>query len=340
MRLSGLVRSTILLLGCLCTALEAQPRIGIIDFHGRRKVSEDQLRKALGVREGDPLPRSKGDVEETLEQVPNVVQARLEATCCDEGKAILYVGIEEKGAPHFDFHAAPAGIAMLPNEIHDEYARFLSAVNLAVRAGETGEDLRQGHSLMANGGARAHQLRFAELAAAHLSKLREVLRESADEEQRAIAAYVIGYARDKRDVINDLQVALRDPDDTTRNNAMRALAAIAVLGSRQPGGEIKVAPTWFVEMLDSLIWSDRHAAAVTLVTLTETREPQILQHLRERSLPTLAEMARWKHLPHALPAFILLGRALGVSEEQVQAAWSSGDRDAFIKKTLAPPKKK
>src|SRR5260370_19063264 len=46
--------------------------------------------------EGDPLPPSKGDVEDRLEKIPNVVRAQLEAVCCEEGKAILFVGVEEK----------------------------------------------------------------------------------------------------------------------------------------------------------------------------------------------------------------------------------------------------
>lgn len=328
----------LLLLTALAASLAGQPRIGVIDFYGRGKVSEEQIRKALSVAEGDGLPKSKGEVEEKLEQVPGVVRAHLEAACCENGKAILYVGVEEKGGHHFNFNDAPAGAAMLPLEIHDEYTKFLAAVGLAVRAGETGEDLRQGHSLMHNADARRHQERFLGLAKDNLAKLRDVLKNSADEEHRAIAAYVIGYAPHKQDVINDLQGALRDPDDTTRNNAIRSLAAIAIFAVQQPD-EVKVSPTWFIEMLDSLIWSDRHAAAVTLVTLTEGRNPQVLAHLKERAMPTLAEMAQWKHLPHALPAFILLGRAAGYAENEIQDAWTEGNRRAFVAKALKPPKK-
>ncbi len=323
----------------LAAELLAQPRIGIIDFYGRRKVSEEQLRKALAAKEGDPLPRSKADVEEALEHVPGVVQARLEATCCTEGKAILYVGIEEKGAPHFDYNAPPLGTVKLPAEIHFEYEKFLAAVGLAVRAGETGEDLSQGHSLMSNAAVRKHQERFAELAKEHLTGLREVMRGSADGEHRAIAAYVIGYAPKKQDVVNDLQLALRDPDDTVRNNAMRSLGAIAVLAARDPEQEIKISPTWFIELLDSLIWPDRSTAAVTLVTLTEKRDPAILSHMKERAMPTLAEMARWKHLPHALPAFILLGRVAGFPEAEIQDAWSKGEKQAFLERVLKPARK-
>lgn len=306
------------------------PRIGTIDFYGLRKVKEEAIRKALAVNEGGPLPRSKGDTEDAVEQVPNVVAARLEATCCDEGKAILYVGIEERGAPHFNYNDPPAGLARLPEDIHGEYTAFLSAVGLAVRSGNTGESLSEGHSLMADAGVRAHQERFIALAAQHLPKLREVLRGSVDEEQRAIAAYVIGYAKDKEAVLADLQFALRDPDDTVRNNAMRSLGAIAVLATREPDRKLTVAPVWFVETLSSLVWQDRQSAAATLVTITERRDEKVIALLRERAIPALTEMARWKHLPHALPAYILLGRAAGVAEDEIQRAWKDGQRSQLI----------
>lgn len=319
-------------------AIAQAPRIGLIDFYGRRKVPETQVRKALGAQEGDPLPRSKSDVEEAMEKIPNVTRARLEAVCCDSGKAILYIGIEEKGAPHFDYNSLPSGEMNLPPEVHEEYAGFLGAVNQAVRSGQTSENLRQGHSLMNHPEVRAHQEKFLELAKTHLKILKDVLRNSADEEQRAMAAYIAGYVPKKEEVVNDLQYALRDPDDTVRNNAMRALSAIAVLASQEPGLGIKVAPTWFIEMLDSLIWQDRTAAAVALVTLTETRDARVLDHLRERALPSLLEMARWKHLPHALPSFILAGRIAGIPEAEIQEAWKGGDREALLKRVSGEKK--
>ncbi|MBM3813407.1 MAG: hypothetical protein FJW20_17430 [Acidimicrobiia bacterium] len=325
-----------LLLLAALSALGQEPVIGLIDFYGVRKASRDQLRAALGVKEGDKLPRSKGETEERLEKVNNIVHARLEAICCEEGKAILYVGVEEKGAPHFDYFPPPEGAAMLPLEIHDEYVQFLAAVGLALRAGETAEDLSQGHSLMANAGCRKHQERFIPLAETHLEKLREVIRNSFDEEHRAIAAYVIGYApknaRVIPQVVADLQHALRDPDDTVRNNAMRSLGALAVMGAKKPEKWLSISPTWLIEMLHSLIWQDRTTAAGILVTLTEPRDAELLTRMKTRGLEPLVEMASWKHLPHALPAFLLLGRLAGMTDEAIKEAWLASDRAARVKK--------
>jgi len=311
------------------------PVVGIIDFYGRQKVSEEKLLKVLGVKPGQMLPRSKGDVEDALEEIEGVVYAHLEAACCDEGKAILYVGIEERGAPHFIYSGPPAGLELLPMAIHDEYAAFLAALGLAVREGDTAEDLTQGHSLMRNSGARSHQEKFVELARDHLPDLKKVLQHSENAEHRAIAAYVIGYAPKKQLVVEDLQRALRDPDDTVRNNATRSLAAIAVYAQLQPDQELRISPTWFIEALNSLIWQDRITAANTLVGLTEKRDPLILDHLRERAMPALRDMASWKYLPHALPGFLLLGRVAGMPESEIRALWEKGDRISLLKRVDA-----
>lgn len=331
---------TIFLLS-LAPVLAQAPRVSSIDFYGLEHTPENRLRKALGVREGQTLPGSKGDLEEKLEAVPGVVRAHIDAVCCEAGGGVtLYVGIEERGARHFELRDPPDGTATLPETVMENYDRFLRALAAASRDGEAAEDLSHGHSLMQNREARSLQEVFLGYADLYAADLKSVLRTSAGEHQRAAAAYILGYAAKKASVIPDLQYALTDPDDSVRTNATRALNAIAVLASRQPGLGLRVQPTWFIEMLNSLQWSDRLQAARTLVTLTETRDPGVLDTLRERGLASLAGMARWKHLGQALPAFLLLGRVAGVSEQEIQDAWVKGDRESVIDRALNPPKKK
>src|SRR6185503_11408384 len=138
-------------------------RLDVLDFYGLRKVSESQIRKALGVREGDRLPPSKGDAEAKIDQIPGVVESHLEAVCCEDGQTILYVGIEERGAPHFDLREPPAGAMVLPEEIVTVYIQFLEAAHAASQRGSAGEDLTHGHPLMADAPARAMQEMFPAL---------------------------------------------------------------------------------------------------------------------------------------------------------------------------------
>jgi hypothetical protein len=338
-----LLAFTLTLAGLPALAQEAidLPRIGVIDFYGRRTVPEAKLLAGMGLKVGSALPTSKEEVEEKLQAVPGVVAAHLEATCCDAGQVVLYVGIEERGAPHLEYNAAPtAEDVLLPEAIHREYEGFLAAVALAVRSGNTNEDLSAGHSMMSHTGAKVHQLRFIQLADEHLSAIRKVLRNSADNEQRAIAAYVLGYAPNKAAVADDLQWAIRDPDATVRNNSMRALAAFSVLALKDPNSGLKVPATWFIEALNSLDWQDRVTAANILVNLTEGRNAAIFEQIRERALPALVEMAGWKTLPQALPAFLVLGRMASLAETEIQDKWSEGKRAEVLAKFATPASKK
>ena len=316
------------------------PRIGILEFYGVRKVPLSRIQKALGVKEGDPLPSSKGATEERLEAVPGVVRAHLEAVCCEDGKAVLFVGVEERLAQHSELRPAPEGGVSLPAEIVEAHQEFIESLENAVRRGDVSEDLSAGHSLMADPACHTAQERFIGLAELHLAKLREVLKLSADADQRVIAADVIGYAPKKKLVVDDLQYALQDSDDRVRNNATRALRAFAVLAEKDPELGIQVSPTWFIEMLNSIVWTDRIKTLATLVVLTDTRKPEVLQQIRERALDSIVEMARWKSLRHALPAYILFGRIFGMPEEQIHASWLSGKREEFITRALEALRRK
>jgi hypothetical protein len=315
------------------------PTVGVIDYYGLNKVTRDRIQKTLGFKEGDPFPTSKAGVEERLDEIPGVVESHLEAVCCDEGKIVLYVGIEERGAVHFDLREAPEGDVMLAPEITALYRRYFDAFEQAVRRGSTAEDLTHGHSLMADPLVREIQLQFPAVADAHLGELRNVLRNSADDEQRAIATFLIGYASKKDQVAEDLQFALRDADPGVRANAVRAIVALAVYARLNADSGIKLEPTWFIEMLNSLSWSDRERALSALQILTEGRDAPMLEQLRNRALPALVEMSRWKTLEHALPAFILTGRVAGLSEQQIQDAWTRGDRESVIAAAMGGSKK-
>jgi hypothetical protein len=321
-------------------AADSVPRIGSIDYYGLRKVREDRIRKVLGVSAGDPIPPSRGDLEERLEKVPGVVLAHVEAVCCDGAESMLFVGIEEKGAAHFALRTPPAGDAMLPPGVAEQYTSLVQTIETAARRGSTAEDLTQGHPLAADPDARAIQLDFVPFAAKNLARLRDVLRNSADAEQRAMAATIIGYAPDKKAVLNDLEYAVQDPEESVRASAMSALNAIAVLAVKQPGLGIQIPATWFAEMLNSIVLSDRTRATMALINITESRPPATLDLLRERALPSLAEMAQWKSLRYALPAFLLLGRVGGFSEKDIQQIWTNGDRAAMVLEVVAPARKK
>src|SRR5215510_4660067 len=208
--------------------------IGIIDFYGLSKVSAERARTALTFREGDMIPVAGDErraftaaTEDQLAALPGVSQARTNLVCCDNGRAIIYVGIEERGSVTMSFRAAPKGDARLAADIVEAGDELSKALSLAVQRGDAADDRSQGHSLAHDSATRAIQGRFVIFADRDLSQLRHVLRSSSNSAERALAAEVLGYAADKSAVVDDLVYGMSDPSEGVRNNAMRALLAIA-----------------------------------------------------------------------------------------------------------------
>ncbi|MFL6353453.1 MAG: hypothetical protein ACJ74Z_16610 [Bryobacteraceae bacterium] len=322
---------------------DISPRIGVIEVYGARKVPLKKIRSALGVSEGDILPVSREAAEDRISGIPGVVASRIEAACCEGRKMVLYVGVEERDAPHFEFRPAPSGDSALPEDVANNYHALMEAVAASIRGRNADEDLTNGYSLMADPQCRELQEAFIPMLARELAPIDQVLRESQSAEQRAIAAYVLQYAlrdaRSAKTMLDGLQYALQDREDTVRENAMRSLKAVEVGAKLHPEQGIRIEPTWLVELMNSIVWSDRRNASLALVNLTDQRDRDTLELLRQRALASVVDMARWHDLEHALPGFILAGRLAGLDEKEIQAAWISGNREAILERALKPSSK-
>jgi hypothetical protein len=306
------------------------PPINIVDFYGLRSVSEQQITKALLI--SSAVERKARERE--LESLLGVEEVRISIVCCDRGSAIRYIGIREKGAPAIQFRPAPQRKVRLPQDVVQAGVDEQKAISEAVLKGNSGEDDSQGHTLSVDPAARAIQESFITFAARDLKLLRDVLRNSADAGHRALAAQVIAYAANKQAVVNDLVEAMRDQDDGVRNNATRALYVMTLSHQQSTKQPIKIPIRPFIEMLNSIEWTDRNKSSSALVRLTEKRDPAVLSELRHKALPSLIEMARWKSSGHAQASFILLGRIAGFPEDEIFAAWERGDRASFIESAV------
>ncbi len=250
-------------------------QIAIIDFYGLNRLSASDLRRALPFKEGDTLlvtgddrPAALAAAEQDVAKVPGVVHAHAALVCCDEGRAIVFVGIEEPGAPITHFRTRPTGKARLPPDVIRAGQEFSDALTAAVLHGRAAEDDSQGHALFEDPATRAVQMRFVAYAARDVAQLRRVLRESADDAQRALAAQVLAYVFDKQSVVKDLVEAMDDPSADVRNNAMRSLAVFARMAPDRAHAAVRVPYEPFVQLLHSLLWTDRNKAAMALQGLS------------------------------------------------------------------------
>lgn len=331
-----LVLLTFLLLIIFASAAQSQtPSIGTIDFYGLRTVSEDQVREKFGFKESDAMisKAQKLEIEKRLSLLQNVVEAKIVAICClNNQRWMIYIGIREKGTPALKFRPAPKGKIRLPGEIIKLVSDFDEASQQAVSKGDAADDFSQGHSLMKNAEARRIQEKFIPITGENLNLLRRVLRESADAESRADAAQIIAYYKDKKAIIDDLLYAVNDADSTVRNNATRALGGIAIYASQNTEKKISVSYEPFINMLNSIEWTDRNKALLVLSALTEKRDPVLMKLLRERALGSLVEMARWKNDGYSGIPFVILGRMAELPEMEIGKALMTGNRAEEIEK--------
>ena len=306
------------------------PQVRDINVYGQGKLPVERILTAAKVQAGQPLPASKGDIEDRVMQIPGVVEARVEAVCCEGPSIVLFVGIEQREGPHVALRSEPNGDKSLPAGIVEGYRDYLKAVEGGGR-GEKGGPYRL---LLPGVGPAELEQELMPLTDQHLAEIRDVLRNSAETPERAIAATVISYSSKPPTVIDDLQYALQDPDEAVRGNAIRSLNRLALLGARNWKLGIRISPTWLIELLNSLTLSDRLLATSALLTLTDSRDRNILDQIRDRGLPALVEMARWDTLNYALPPFLLVGRIAGLKDEEIESRWSKGERQPVIDQAL------
>jgi hypothetical protein len=335
----GLAAFAVSVLGTVCPVDSQEFTIGIIDLYGLGRVSARQVREALTFKEGDTILRFENErpafltvSEDRLASVPGVARAQTHVVCCEQGRVIVFVGVEERGRTPMRFRAAPVGTARLAADIVQSGEEFSKAFRLAVERGNAAEDRSQGHAFTHDPATRAIQERFVVYAKRDLPQLRLVLRSSSDATERALAAQVLGYAMDKQAVVEDLVRGMSDASEEVRNDAMRALLVFAdpSLGASRP--HIPAEP--FIEFLKSPIWSDRNKASGALMALSASRDPGLLATLRKEALAPLVEMARWKSAGHALYAFTILGRIAGYSDEAARELWDRGDREVVIEAAI------
>jgi hypothetical protein len=156
-----------------------------------------------------------------------------------------------------------------------------------------------------------------------------VLAFSSEARHRAIAAQMIGYARQSGEQVDALVRASLDSDDDVRNDAVRALE---VLAGAKPELARRIPPEPFVRLLRSGAWSDHNKASLLLMALTKRRDPKLLTLLRTDALDSLIEMARWRSVGHAEAALTILGRMAGFSEDSLSKLIEANQGETIISK--------
>ncbi|HTQ58479.1 MAG TPA: hypothetical protein VMI94_28650 [Bryobacteraceae bacterium] len=327
----------LLAIALMAVAACAQPQslhIGFIDFYGYAGIDLDAIRARLPIHEGDQV--TEDQMEKLIDRIKHTADATgVNAVCCDDQRRLMfYIGLRGRSARDVPYNPVPHGDARLPATVTELDRQFVAAVTAAVSAGRSAEDQSKGYALSADPAARSKQMAMRRYAVGHERLIQRVLQSSGDADHRAIAARLMGYARQSREQIGALVQASHDPDEEVRNNATRALWVLAASGSK-PASWIPAAG--FIEMLYSRSWTDRNKSLILLEVLTRGRDPKLLSALRAQALPPLLEMARWHNFGHAGGARMILGRCAGIEEHRLEKLASAGEVDVILAALQARP---
>jgi len=288
----------------------SQRFIGSIDFFGLRNISEAAIRKHLPFTEGDSLlEKQQRPDSAAIAKAVGVAQITLAFICCTpDQKVMVYVGVAEKPARQAETPPLFTGAARLPELMVQADEEFGTEILEAISRGQAREDHSEGHALGEYPPLRAVQQKFLDYARDHASLVSEVLATSSDTRHREVAAVIMGYAPDKRAAAAALARGVYDSSDGVRNNSTRALGVIAEYSTAHPELRIHIDPEPFVEMLNSVVWTDLNKGLMVLTQLTTGREPNLMKFIGEHARLALIDMCRWKNQGHSFQACLVLRR--------------------------------
>jgi hypothetical protein len=309
-------------------------QIGSLDFFGTAGVDVAAIRAAIPVREGDTIASDKSAelkarVSTAVAGVTGRPATDVSVVCCDRsGRALIYVGLPGTNARNVRHLPSPTGAVCLPAAALRLNDGATDALQKAIQAGDTAEDVSRGYALSHNPEYRDRQLALREYALEHERQVRSALRQCAQANNRAAAAQVLGYANRSRAQIDALVRAANDPDRNVRNNAVRALAVLASAHSRAEIARIPARP--FIAMLNSATWEDRNKAGQLLSALLVRADAAALADIRRSAMDSLVEMARWRDHAHADAYRRLLGILAGLDDHRLNELVAAGEVETII----------
>lgn len=319
----------ILIAASIASGQDKPKLIGEVEFFGYTGINLNKLRAALPFQETDSFTvetfaAKLESAREAIKRVTGQWPTDVTNVCCDDqGNWIIFIGLSGNT---ISYNPPPKGNTRLPENILNLYERFIKSNMESVQQGASTEDRSKGYALSAYPPLRSIQLEMRAYAVGHDRLLRDVLETASDDQQRIVAAELLGYARQSVSQIATLVRANRDSNGTVRNNATRALI---VLAESSPKAAMRIPAEGFIELLLSGTWTDLNKVSGLLHAVTKSRNAKLLAQLRQREvLERLIEMARWRS--HGEAARYILGRIAGIDESRLEGLVRSGKVEVII----------
>lgn len=305
-------------------------RVAAVDLYGYGSANLEDIRARLPVKVGDFSARlhfGQGR-NAAFEQATGHTPVYVTPVCCDErGREWVFVGL---GGGEVPLSPEPTAAEKLSQPLLNLYDEFFLGLMAAIGRGNAAEERTTGYALSKDPELRAIQLRLREAALRHEDELYTIATRSRDATSRAAAVHLLGYARRSRRQAATLGTAARDPDESVRNNATRALG---VLLEAFPEDSKGLDLDNLLHLMNSPNWTDRNKASMVLERVSRTRDRAVLDRMNAESRGALVEMARWTS-PHRVPAVQILARIGGMDESTLIDGMQRGRYDEILESAL------
>lgn len=221
-----------------------QGTLAAIDVFGARHVSNEELVATAGFVLGSPVTFGSAEFGEQLEAATQRLKERYRfafvavspisyfGASPDAGKVFITIDVvEPEDAGRLKFAPEPSKDIPDPDGLIAAWLDYSKAAWSLQRSGQLRPPFTCKGGMHCALGFNHPDLEhreevFIEKAPGRVAKLTAVLRSDRNHERRAAAAYLLAYAKDRKQVINALLPSIGDPSSGVRNNVMRVLVMI------------------------------------------------------------------------------------------------------------------
>ena len=302
-------------------------RVGGIYFFGCDGAHVDEIKQAIPIHTGEKFPLS--GMKNVKRQISQAVWKTIR--CFPTDTAIItnnnnvwtiYIGLPGRNFVKREIPPPPTGNVKLPPKAVSLYDSMMDTQSKLLSKGEAlVEDDSKGYSLSRNDELRAKEVQFRDFAIQHSDSAFDVLKNSSNDQERGVAAMLIGYLDPSKVQIDALQTAALDASSLVRNSAIRSLGCIA---SADPEYSRLLDPGVFARMLNSGTWTDKNKSEFVLSRLLENAPADVIAQIKDNSLHALCDMACWDK-PHAMGAQYMLVNATHLPSESISEPATKGD---------------
>ncbi|GHH00424.1 HEAT repeat domain-containing protein [Comamonas sp. JC664] len=306
------------------------PTLAGLDAFGSRKVDREAVRRVFGLELGQPIVYSAAyfkQKEALLRGQYELAFAKTGMTLFfaseHKGKAFVVVDMVDVEDPsRLRFLPKPKGQLPDPEGLAarwNDYEQRIRSLQLTGKL-DASSSCQVAHCI---GGFGHPQLvdfepEFLAKVPKQLDALTALLREDADDEKRAAAAFLLAYAPTPEDTVRRLVPSIRDSSQSVRNNVLRVLTALQQAATR-PLMDVATV----VDAVSMPMTSDRNKATYLLSYLLEDLPADALKEQRAgliRQLgETLVAMSALQQPINRDPAVMVLKQLSGEAHETAEA---------------------